>query len=255
VTSTTEGHRISEVATRTGFSTSALRFYEEAGLVVPARSPAGYRMYDDRAMERLRFIARGKDLGLSLDEIAELLPAWDGDRCADVAVRLGVQVSEKLAATWARIAVLTDFAADLERASERLAEDAGDGPCGDDCACGPAARGGGRLLAGTAMPGAAPTSAPSSACTLGPTDMSARVREWRALAAAAIGRDAMSDGVRLRYPEGTDVGPIASLISAELQCCSFFTFRITVAAHDVTLDIAAPPGGQPMVDQLVGPAS
>src|SRR4051794_17245466 len=42
-----DGYSISQVAERTGFPPSTLRFYEQAGLVRPARTPAGYRCYDD----------------------------------------------------------------------------------------------------------------------------------------------------------------------------------------------------------------
>jgi DNA-binding transcriptional MerR regulator len=52
-------YTIGEVAERTGFSASALRYYEDIGLVTPAaRSDAGYRLYDDRVLSRLAFVAR-----------------------------------------------------------------------------------------------------------------------------------------------------------------------------------------------------
>jgi len=256
MTSAAEGHRISEVAARTGFTASALRYYEDAGLVEPARTPAGYRIYDDRSVERLRFIARGKDLGLSLDEIATLLPAWDGDSCADVAGRLGTQVADKLAATRTRIAELTDFAADLERAGQRLTDEVTDGPCGDDCACAPD-----RLTNTVAAVSMMTKPAPGQpvgvpiACTLGPDDMGHRLEDWQRLVSGAIGKEAIDGGIRLRYPAGTDLGPIATLVAAEQQCCSFFTFAITVTVEGVTLDVVAPPDGRAMVDDLVGAAS
>lgn len=111
---TSAGHRISEVAAQTGFSASALRYYEGAGLVSPARTPAGYRVYDDRTIERLRFVARGKDLGLSLEEIAELLPAWDADDCGEVASPLAARVAAKVDETRDRITELTVLAEELE---------------------------------------------------------------------------------------------------------------------------------------------
>jgi hypothetical protein len=66
---TTDGrYRIAEVADRTGFSTPTLRYYEEIGLLPPAeRTAAGYRLYDDRAIDRLRFVrAAGASSGPSL---------------------------------------------------------------------------------------------------------------------------------------------------------------------------------------------
>jgi MerR family copper efflux transcriptional regulator len=248
----TEGHRISEVAARTGFSASAIRFYEDAGLVEPARTPSGYRVYDERSVERLRFIARGKDLGLSLDEIAELLPAWEVDSCADVAGRLGSQVADKVAATRARITELTAFVADLETAGHRLAREVSDGPCDDACACAPPAHGGRTAVSIASAPAVDTSAAAPIACALGPADTTARIEQWRGLVGAATGREHIAGGVRLHYRAGTDLGPIAALVEAELQCCSFFTFFITVSSGGVTVDVSAPPEARPMVDELVG---
>jgi DNA-binding transcriptional MerR regulator len=55
-----------------------LRYYEEIGLLAPERSDAGYRIYDRRDEERLRFIGRAKRLGLSLEEIGSLVAVWAG---------------------------------------------------------------------------------------------------------------------------------------------------------------------------------
>jgi DNA-binding transcriptional MerR regulator len=52
------------------------------------RTPAGYRLYDDRAIERLTFIARAKQLGCSLEEITDLADAWDSNECAPIKHRL-----------------------------------------------------------------------------------------------------------------------------------------------------------------------
>ena len=49
---------IGQVAERTGFTASALRYYEELGLVAPTdRTPAGYRVYDEDALLRLSQLA------------------------------------------------------------------------------------------------------------------------------------------------------------------------------------------------------
>src|SRR4029079_2646365 len=119
----TEGrYRIAEVAERTGFSTSTLRYYEEIGLLPSAeRTAAGYRLYDDRAIERLTFIARAKQLGCTLEEITDLAEAWDSNECAPIKHRLRALVAAKLADTEARIAELTTFAKEL-RATARTLE-------------------------------------------------------------------------------------------------------------------------------------
>jgi hypothetical protein len=75
--------RIAEVAERTGYSPATLRYYEELELLpAPARTPAGYRTYDESVLDRLAFISRAKRLGCTLEEVAEHMPEWDGGRCA-----------------------------------------------------------------------------------------------------------------------------------------------------------------------------
>ena len=128
-------YRIAEVAARSGFTPATLRYYEDRGLVRPSRSEAGYRIYDDRALQRLRFIARAKELGCSLDEIADLAGVWDGGRCVHVQQRLRATVEARVAASQRQIAELTRLTADLQRAAAALAADPTPGPCSDTCAC------------------------------------------------------------------------------------------------------------------------
>jgi DNA-binding transcriptional MerR regulator len=62
--------RIGEVAELAGLSTKALRYYEHAGLIdEPARTPSGYRDYDDGVLDRLRFIRAAQAVGLTLGDI------------------------------------------------------------------------------------------------------------------------------------------------------------------------------------------
>jgi MerR family transcriptional regulator, copper efflux regulator len=66
--------QIGEAAARSGVSSKMIRYYEEIGLVPrSARQSQGYRDYDDQDVHRLRFVARSRDLGFSIKEIAELL--------------------------------------------------------------------------------------------------------------------------------------------------------------------------------------
>lgn len=66
--------QIGELAKRCGVTTDTLRFYEKNQLINPAgRSESGYRLYSDENQKQVSFILKAKDLGLSLEEIKELL--------------------------------------------------------------------------------------------------------------------------------------------------------------------------------------
>jgi MerR family redox-sensitive transcriptional activator SoxR len=61
---------IADVAQRSGMSPSALRFYEEKGLIASAGRRGMRRLFDSKVLERLALIALGRAAGFSLDEIA-----------------------------------------------------------------------------------------------------------------------------------------------------------------------------------------
>lgn len=64
---------ISEVSRRSGFAASALRYYEDQGLIQASRSPGGHRQYQRSVLRRLAFIRAAANVGLTLEEIrAEL---------------------------------------------------------------------------------------------------------------------------------------------------------------------------------------
>lgn len=66
--------RIQEIAAEVGLTTRSIRYYEEIGLLAPARSGGAYRLYDQEDLERLRFIKGLRDdAGFSLAEIGRLL--------------------------------------------------------------------------------------------------------------------------------------------------------------------------------------
>jgi DNA-binding transcriptional MerR regulator len=83
--------QVGEVSRQLGLNPQTLYFYERIGLMPnPKRTAAGYRLYDQPDLERLSFITQAKALGLSLDEIKELLMLQDGQQlsCQEVYDRL-----------------------------------------------------------------------------------------------------------------------------------------------------------------------
>jgi len=128
--------RIGQLAAEVGIATSAIRYYEEEGLIGPGqRTAAGYRLYGPEAVGRVQFIQRAKALGLSLGEIRQLVLSRHLDTATErVAVRH--LVAHKIAATQARVAELESLKAELEALYVRLLKPPSVA-CGHigDCAC------------------------------------------------------------------------------------------------------------------------
>src|SRR5689334_10899909 len=64
---------VSDVAQRSGFAPSALRFYERQGLLHATRTTGNQRRYERNVLRRLAFIRAARNVGLSLDEVAAAL--------------------------------------------------------------------------------------------------------------------------------------------------------------------------------------
>lgn len=258
--------RISEMAERSGFAASALRFYEQIGLLPqPARSAGGYRLYGEATVERLRFIASGKRLGLPLEEIQELIRVWDGGSCAPVQERLRPLLAEKVAEVDARVAELSALSAQLTGALAELGRYTPAGPCDEDCGCltsGDAAV----VLVPVAMEwSSSPPSTPAEppqpgssggdepiVCTLSAVEQPPRAREWSQLVGSASSQEEITGGQRLRFPaDPVLAGQIAELAAREQQCCRFFDFRLSLSPQAILVEVRAPSGAEDLIRALL----
>jgi MerR family redox-sensitive transcriptional activator SoxR len=95
---------ITEISRRSGVPSSALRFYEERGLIHSERAGSGHRRYKREVLRRIAFIVFAQKMGLSLDEIGAELARLPQNR-----------VPQR--ADWARIS-----ASWTRRIDERIAE-------------------------------------------------------------------------------------------------------------------------------------
>ena len=109
-------YSIGEAARESGIRVGTIRFYEARGLLpAPPRSDGNRRLYDGAALARLRFIRHGRDLGFSLDAIAELLALQDNpDQPCRAADRIAAR---QLAEVEHRIARLQALRSELQRIS------------------------------------------------------------------------------------------------------------------------------------------
>ncbi|MAT06361.1 MAG: heavy metal-responsive transcriptional regulator [Acidimicrobiaceae bacterium] len=253
--------RIAEVADRVGISTATVRYYENIGVLPePERAGNGYRVYDQRTVEQLEFIARAKQLGCSLDEITDLVTAWSGGECGPVQDRLRTLVADKLTAARTEIVELETLTQQLQRAATALEQHRPVGPCDDRCGCvttttvGPDAS-----VAPAAIP-IALTNPPNLtadvgdvpiACTLTPDQIPDRLNDWADLLHGAT-RLPIDGGVRVELDDATDIAQVARLAAAEQGCCRFFSFRLTIDARGAALEVTAPTDALDIVHTAFG---
>jgi DNA-binding transcriptional MerR regulator len=136
-------YRIGEVAERTGFPLTTLRYYEQQGVLPPPeRSPAGQRLYREHHVERLALIGRAKRLGLTLQEAAVLADAWQHQQCTATHEQLVALLEAKLADVREALAEMTRFAEQLQDVYDRVADGSPTHEqCGPGCGCAPALAG------------------------------------------------------------------------------------------------------------------
>lgn len=75
--------QVGDIAKATGKTVRAIHHYEEVGLLRPhARSKGRYRLYDNAALTRVRWIGKLHDLGLSLSQIQQIVSTWESSSSA-----------------------------------------------------------------------------------------------------------------------------------------------------------------------------
>jgi MerR family redox-sensitive transcriptional activator SoxR len=105
---------ISEVSRRSGVASSALRFYEERGLIQSERAGSGHRRYARAVLRRIAFVVFAQRIGLSLDEVAAQLARLPENRVPERADWA------KLSGTWKGL--IDARIAELERLRDSLAQ-------------------------------------------------------------------------------------------------------------------------------------
>ena len=121
--------RIGELATRTGVSIDAVRYYERLKLLPRAgRTAGGFRLFGPESVERVQFIKQAQELGLTLDEIKGLLATGGAEECR----RVRDLLSQKIGELDDKMTAMKDFRRTLARhfsACERELETHGDSAC------------------------------------------------------------------------------------------------------------------------------
>jgi len=108
-------HTIGKLAQCAEVTTDTVRYYEKEGLLAPAsKTDAGYRLYDEDSVRRLRFIRQAQQCGFSLTEIRELLALKNSDAacCRDVrsvAIEKKLQLEHKIRALQVMSRALTEL--------------------------------------------------------------------------------------------------------------------------------------------------
>ena len=111
--------RIGAIASATGLTPDAIRYYERVGLVPkPIRTAGGFRLYPSDTVRRIRIIKQAQQLGLELKEIRDLLQSANGRRREQCQHVRGV-LAEHLADVDARVRELQAYRHTLQRALDQ----------------------------------------------------------------------------------------------------------------------------------------
>ncbi len=106
--------QIGRLSAATGVPVRTIRFYEERGILPPPdRTDSGYRDYDERAADRLRFLRSAQDAGLTLAEIRSVLSLREAGEAPCVHTR--ELLERKRDEVEVRLRELTELRRDLDR--------------------------------------------------------------------------------------------------------------------------------------------
>ena len=106
---------IGRLAKQAAVGIDTVRFYERRGLLPePSRTAAGYRLYSDETVARIRFIRRAKSLGFNLDEIGNLLELHDRGGQKSAVKQLTQRKLEQIDAKIADLSRIRDVLRELE---------------------------------------------------------------------------------------------------------------------------------------------
>jgi len=255
--------RISQLAERSGVPATTLRYYESAGLLSADRTPAGYRMYGEDTVGRLAFIGAGQHVGLTLEEIGELLGVWEAGACRDVKSDLRPRIAARLVEAKARAAELAAFAASLHGALAHLDALPGRaGRCDPECgflAPAPGEARGGQPVDVVPVPSRRAAAQEEErwrtapvACSLTGEGLHERTAQWREAVDGAAPA-AVPEGLRLTLPMDRAVR-IAELAAAEQRCCPFLDFRLHFDGPYLHLEVRTPADGTALLTDLFGSA-
>jgi DNA-binding transcriptional MerR regulator len=126
-------YRIGEIALQTGLSVETLRYYEKRRLLnTPQRTDGGFRMYSDVVVDQVRFIKQAQSLGLTLEDIQQLLAGQQRRNHAPSCRKVRELLTRRIDDIDARIKELKDFRRTLDEhraACERALSGESEPPC------------------------------------------------------------------------------------------------------------------------------
>lgn len=124
---------VGQVAMETGLSAKTLRYYEDIGLVAPARHDNGYRSYNSADVTKLKFLQRARSLGFSIRDCRALLSNYEDENRTSAEVK--ARATEHLGTIERKIAELESLRSTLTHLIDAChGDDLPDCPILDDLA-------------------------------------------------------------------------------------------------------------------------